>query len=80
MPHGRGGHLSWTTQGELAEGDPGMGSTIAAKSKRAYRPHAMHRGLSSKAASSFQSVGRGGKTNPALVPTTRQVDERNVPL
>jgi len=80
MPHGKGGHLSGTTQGELAKGDPGMGPTIAAKSKRAYSPHAMHRGLSSKAAFSFQNVGRGKKTNPALVPTTLQIDERNVAL
>jgi len=80
MPHGRGSHLFGTTQGKLAKGDPGMGITVAAEGKRAYNPHAMHRSLSSKVAFSFQSVGRGNKTNPALVPTTRQIDGRNMPL
>ena len=80
MAHGHRSDLSRTTQGELAKRNPGMGSTITAKSKRAHSPHTMHRVRDCKVAFTFQSIGRRDKTNPALVPTTGQINERYMPL
>jgi len=80
MTHCWGGHPSGATHGKLAKRNPGMGPTIAAKSKRAHCPHTVHGVCRSKVAFAFQSVSRRNETNPALVPTIGYIYERHMTI